>query len=149
MFSCSVLSNFLQPPWTAACQASPSFTISQSLLKFMSIQLVMLTISSLAIPFSFCLQSFPSSGSFPVSQLFTTGGQSIGASTSASILPRNIKGWFPLGLTCLISLKSNGLSRVFSSTTIQSISSSLLSLLYGPTLTSIHDYQKNHSFDNS
>ena len=138
---------FSATPWTAACQASPSFTISQSLLKFMSIQLVMLTISSLAIPFSFCLQSFPSSGSFPVSQLFTTGGQSIGASTSASILPRNIKGWFPLGLTCLISLKSNGLSRVFSSTTIQSISSSLLSLLYGPTLTSIHDYQKNHSFD--
>ena len=90
----------------------------------------MLTISSSAIPFSFCLQSFPSSESFPVSQLFTTGGQSIGASTSASILPRNIKGWFPLGLTCLISLQSKGLSRVFSSTTIQSISSSGLSFLY-------------------
>ena len=70
-------------------------------------------------PLSFCLQSFPASGSFPMSQLFTTGGQRIGASTSASILPVNIQGWFPLGLTGLIPLLSMGLSRVFSSTTIQ------------------------------
>ena len=80
---------FSATPWTAACQASPSFTISQSLLKFMSIQLVMLTISSLAIPFSFCLQSFPSSESFTMSQLFKLGGQNIGASASASVLPAN------------------------------------------------------------
>ena len=77
------------------------------------------TISSFVITFSSCLQSFPPSGSFPVSQLFASGGQSIGVSVSASVLPVNIKGWFPLGLTCLISLLSKGLSRVFSSTTVQ------------------------------
>ena len=66
-----------------------------------------------------CPQSFPVSGSFPVSRLFTSGGQSIGTSTSASVLPMNIQGWFPLGLTGLISLQSKGLSRVFFSTTVQ------------------------------
>ena len=71
------------------------------------------TISSVA-RFS-CLQSFPASGSFPVSQLFPSGGQSVGASASASVLPMNIQGWFPLGLTGLISLQSKGLWRVFSS----------------------------------
>ena len=76
-----------------------------------------LTISSSASPFSYCLQVFPASGSFPVSLLFASGGQSIGASTS--VLPMSIQGWFPLGLTGLISLQSNGLSRVLSSTTIQ------------------------------
>ena len=76
------------------------------------------TISSSAAPFSFCLQSFPASGYFPVNQLFTSGGQSIGASASESALPMNIQGWFPLGLTGLISLLSKGLSRVFSSTTV-------------------------------
>ena len=76
-----------------------------------------LTISSSATLFSFCLQSFPESGSFPMSQFFTSGGQSTGA--SASVLPMYIQGWFPLGLTGLISLLSKGLSRVFSSTTIQ------------------------------
>ena len=75
-------------------------------------------ISSSLVPFSSCLQSFPASGSFPVSQLFTSGGQSIGASASASVLPMNIQDWFPLGLTGLISLQSKGLSRVFSNTTI-------------------------------
>ena len=77
------------------------------------------TISSYAALFSSHLQSFPASGSFPVSQLFTSGDQSIGASASASVLPVNIQGWFPLGLTGWISLKSKGLSRVFSSTTVQ------------------------------
>ena len=76
------------------------------------------TIWSSAASFSSCLQSFPASGSFPVSQLFTSGGQSIGASASASVLPVNIQGWFPFGLTGWISLQSKGLSRVFSSTTI-------------------------------
>ena len=78
-----------------------------------------LTISSSVVPFSFCLQSFPAPGSFPVSWLFTSSGQSIGASPSASVLPKNIQGWFPLGLTGLTSLLSKGLSRAFSSTTIQ------------------------------
>ena len=70
-------------------------------------------------PFSSCLQYFPASGSFPMSQLFTSGGQSIGASALASVLPMNIQGWSPLGLTGLISLLSKGLSRVFSKTTVQ------------------------------
>ena len=105
------------------------------------------TISSSVIPFSSHLQSFPASGSFPVSRLFTSGGQSIGASASASVLPMNIQNWFPLWLTGLIFLQSKGLSRVFSSTTVQSICSSTLSLLYGPALTSIHDDWKNCSFD--
>ena len=77
------------------------------------------TISSSVIPFSSCLQSFPVSGAFPVSQLFASGGQSIGVSASASVLPMNIQDWFPLGWTGLISLQSKGLSRVFSNTTIQ------------------------------
>ena len=76
------------------------------------------TILSSVTPFSFCPQSFPASGSFPVSQLFASGGQSIGASASASVLPGNIQGWFPLGLTGLISLQSTGLSRVFSRATV-------------------------------
>ena len=78
-----------------------------------------LTISSSATLLCFCLQAFPASGSFPMSQLFASGGQSIGASTLASVLPMNIQDWFPLGLTVLISLLSKELSRVFSSTTIQ------------------------------
>ena len=78
-----------------------------------------LTISSAAILFSFCLQFFPASGPFPTSQLFPSGGQSIGASASASVLPMNIQNWFLLGLTGLIFLQSKGLSRVFSSTTVQ------------------------------
>ena len=74
-------------------------------------------ISSPVIPFFTCLQSFPASGSFPM--LFTSGGQSIGASASASVLPKNIQGWFPLGLIGLLSLLCKGLSRVFFSTTVQ------------------------------
>ena len=77
------------------------------------------TISSSVFPFSSCLQSFPESGSFPVSWLFKSGGQSIWASASAPVLPMNIQGWFPLGLTGLISLQSKGLSRVFSNNTVQ------------------------------
>ena len=98
-------------------------------------------------PFSSCLQSSPASGSLPVSRLFPSGGQSIGASASASILPMSFQGWFPLGLTGFISLQSKGLSRIFARTTIQSISSSGLSLLHGPTLPSVHDYWENHNFD--
>ena len=78
-----------------------------------------------------------------VSSSFTSGGQSIGASASASVLPINIQGWFLLGWTGLISLQSKGFSRVFSSTIVQKHQ---FSLLYGPTLTSVHDYWKNHSF---
>ena len=106
--------------WTTVCQASLSFTISQSLLKFMSIESVMpsnhLILSCPLSPSA--LKSFPASGSFLMSRLFTSDGQSIGASASASVLPVNIQGWFPLGLTSFILL-SKGLSRVISCATIQ------------------------------
>ena len=109
-------------PWTAAPQAPMSITLSRSLLRFMFIKSVILS-SHLILchhaPFSFCLQSFPASGSFPVSRLFTLGDQRIGASVSASVIPVNLQDWFPLGLTGLISLWSQGLSGVFSNTTIQ------------------------------
>ena len=104
--------------WTAAHQAPLPFTISWRLLRFMCIELVILSISSSAIPISSCPQSFPASGSFPMSQLFTSGGYRTRASASASVLPVNIQGWFLLGWTGLISLQSMGLSRAFSSTTV-------------------------------
>ena len=98
-----------------------------------------LTISFSAAFFSFCLQAFTMSGSFPMSWLFTLGGQSIGA--SASVLPVNVQDWFPLGWTGLISLWSKGLSLLSSpAPQFKSNNSSGPSLLYGPTLTSIHDY---------
>ena len=103
------------------------------------------TIFSSVIPFS-CFESFPASGSFPISWLFVSNGQNIRASTSALVLPMNIQDWFPLGLTGLISLESKLLSRVFPSTTIQK-HQFFGAQPYVPTLTSIHDYWKNHSFD--
>ena len=118
-FSHSVMSNFLWPhglqyarlpcpsPTPGAC--SNSCPLSQWCHP---------TISSSVVHFS-CLQSFPVSGSFPMSWLFASGDQSIGASASASVLPMNIQGWFPLGLTILISLQSKRCSRVFSSTTVR------------------------------
>ena len=110
----------LATPQTAARQASLSFTISQSLLKLMSIQSVMpSTHLILCHPFSSCPYSFPQSESFPMSCLFKSGGQSIGASASAPVLPMHIQGWFPLGLTGLISLQTKRLSGVFSSTKIR------------------------------
>ena len=109
-----------ETPWTAALQASLSFTISWSLLRFMSIELVMLSNHLiLCRPLHFCLQSFLASGSFPVSQLFASGGQSIRASASASVLLMNVQSWFPLGLTDLISLLSKKFSRIFLSSTIR------------------------------
>ena len=131
-------------PWAIAHQFPLSPSISQSLIKFMSIDSIML--SNLLIlchpPFAFSLsqhqvlfQSVPSSHQ---------GVQSI--AVSASVLPMNIQGWSPLGLTGLI-LKSKGLSRVFSNTTVQKHHFSVVSLLYGPPLTSIHDYWKNYSLD--
>jgi len=119
LFSCSVLSESLWPherqharlpcPSLSPRVCSNSCPLSQWCHP---------TSSSSVAPFSSCLQSFPASGSTPMSQLFALGGQSIGASDSASVLLMNIQGWFPLGLTGLISLPSKGLSRVFSSTTV-------------------------------
>ena len=118
LFSCSVMSNFSQPhglqharlpcppsspractcPWSQWCHP---------------------TVSSSVVPFSSCLLSFPASESFLMSYPFTSGSQSVGASASAPVLLMNIQGWFPLGLTGWLSLQSKGLSRVFSSTTVQ------------------------------
>ena len=105
------------------------------------------TISSSLVPFSSCLQSFPAPGSFPMSRFIASGGQSIGVSSSASVLPMNIQDWFPLGWTGWISLQFKGPSRIFSSTTVKSLNFSVLSSLSSPTLTSIHDHWKNHSLD--
>ena len=107
-------------PWTAAHQASLSITNSQSLLILMSIESVMpsnhlILCCPLFLPHS----SFLASGSFPMSQFFASGGQSIGVSASASVLPMNTQDWFPLGWTGLISSQTKGLSRVFSNTTVQ------------------------------
>ena len=98
------------------------------------------TTSSSVVTYSSHLQSFPELGSLQMSQFYTSGGQIIGVSASASVLPMNTQDWFPLGWTDWISLQSKGLTRVFSNTTVQSINSLVLSFLYSPTLTSIHDY---------
>ena len=110
------------PSWTAARLASLSITNSWSLLKLMSIESVMPTVGDadpLSSPSPPTLNLSQPSGSFPMSQFFALGGQSFGVSASASVLPMNIQDWFPLGLTGFISLQSKGLSRVFSSTTVQ------------------------------
>ena len=105
-------------PWTTAHQASCSLPTPRVYPNSCSLsQWCHPTISSSVIPFSSCPQSFPASGSFPMSQLFASVGQSIAA--SASVLPMNIQDWFPLGWTGWISLQSKGLSRVFSNTTVQ------------------------------
>ena len=140
-------------PWTAARQASypspsPGVCSNSCPLSPWCHPII----SSSVIPFSSCLKSFPASESFPISQFFTSGGQSTGASASPSVLPMNFQDWLPLGWTGLISLLSMGFSRVFSNTTVQkhqffSTQPSALSFLYDPTLTSIHDHWKNHSFD--
>ena len=133
-------------PWTAACWASLSITNSQSLAKLMSMESVMPSNHFiLCRPLLLLPSVFPSIRSFLMSWLFTSGGQSIKA--SASVLLMNNQDWFPLGLTGLISLQSKGISRVFSNTRFKSINSSVLSFLYGPNLSSIHDSWENHSLD--
>ena len=103
-------------------------------------------ILSSVIPFSSCLQSFPASGSFQMSQFSASGDQSIGVSASASALPINIQGWFSLGLTDLISLQSKDSQKSSLAPQFDSINFLVLSLLYSPTLRSVHDYWKNHNF---
>ena len=117
LFSCYVMSNSLQPHGLQntrlPCPSlSPRVSSNSSPLSWWCY----VTISSSASPYSFCLQSFPASKSFPMSQLFASGGQSTGASASASVLPMNIQYWYPLELTGLFPLHSKGFSRVFSST---------------------------------
>ena len=106
-----------------------------------------LTISSSVIPFCFCLKSFPASESFPVSQLFPLGGQSIRASASASVLPVNIQVWFPLGWLGGSPCSPRDSQESCPTPQFKTINSSLITILYGPTVTSIHDNWKNHSFD--
>ena len=119
-FSCSVVSNSLrphEPQHTRPPCPSPAPGVHPnpcSLSRWCHP-----TISSSVVPFSSLLQSFPAPGSFPMSQLFTSGGQSIGVSASASVLPMKTQDWSPLGWTGWISLQSKGLSRVFSNTTVQ------------------------------
>ena len=105
------------------------------------------TISSSVIPFFSHLQSFPASGSFPMSQFYASGGQSTGVSASASVLPMNIQSWFPLGWTGWISLLFKKCQESSPTPQFKSINSLALSFLYSLTLTSMHDYRKNHSFD--
>ena len=104
-------------------------------------------ISFSVTPFSSCPQSFPALGSFPMSWLFASGSQTIGASASASVFPMNIQDWFPLRLIGLISCSPRDSQESSPTPQFKSISSLALSLLYGPTLTSIHDCWKNQSFN--
>ena len=104
-------------------------------------------VSSSVIPFSSCLQSFPASGSFPISQLFAWGGQSTGVSASKSVLPMNTQDWSSLGWTGWISLQSRDAKESPPTPQFKSINSSMLSFLHSLTLTSIHDHWKNHSLD--
>ena len=144
-FSHSVVSNSAKP-WTAACQASLSITNSWSLLKLMAIESVKPSNHLILCISFFCLQSFPASGSFPMSQFFVSGGQSIGVSALPSVLPMNIQDWFLLGLTDLISLQSKGFSRVFN-TIVQKHQFFGAQLSLWSNSMFIHDYWKNHSFD--
>ena len=119
-FSCSVMSDTLRPhglqqAWPPCPSPTPeAYSNSCPLSRWCHP-----TTSSSVLPFSSCLQSCPASGSFQMSQFFTSGGQSIGLSASASVFPTNIQDWFPLGLTGLTSMLSKGLSRVFCNTTVQ------------------------------
>ena len=131
-------------PWTAAHRASLAITNYQTLLKFMYIESVMPSNHLILFcPFSSCLQSFPVQ-SFPMSQFFASAGQRIGVSASASVFPMNIQDWFSLGLTGCSPRDSQESSSAPQSESINSLASSLL---YGPTLMSVHDYWKNYSFD--
>ena len=119
-FSRSVVSNSLQPHGLRHARLPcPSPTPGAYSNSCLLCQWYHPTISSSVVPFSSCLQSFPASGSFPMSQLIASGGQTIGVAASPSALSMNIQDWLPLGLTGWISLQSKGLSRVFSNTTAQ------------------------------
>ena len=147
-FSCSVVSDSLRPhesQHTRPPCPSPTPSIYSNLCA--SSQWCHPAISYSFIPFSSWPQSFPASGSFPMSQPFTSGGQSTGVSASAAALPINTQDWSPLGWTGWIPLQSKGLSRVFSSTTVQKHQFFALSFLQSPTLTSILDHWKNDSLD--
>ena len=141
--------------WTSLKSKGFSSTFSNTTVQkhqFFSVQLSALvipnsTISSSVVHFSLCPQSFSASGSFQVSQLFASGGQSIRVSASASVLPMNTQDWSPLGWTGWISLHPRDSQESSPIPQFKSINSSAFSFLYSPTLTSIHDNWKNHSLD--
>ena len=147
-FSCSVMSNSLRPHESQ--HATPPCPSPTPRIHSNSCPLSCwchTTISSSVIPFFSCLQSFPASESFPMSQFFVSGGQSIGVSTSASVFPVNIQGWFPLGLTVGSPCSPRDSQESSPIPQFKSINSSGISFLHSPTLTSIHDHRKNRSFD--
>ena len=146
-FSCSVMSDSLRPHESQhARPACPSPSPGVHTDSCPSSLWCHPAISSSVVPFSSCPQSLPASESFPVSQLFAWGGQSIGVSALASVLPMNIQDWSPLGLVgCPHSPRDSQESSP--TPQFKSINSLAFSFLYGPTLTSIHDYWENHSFD--
>ena len=144
-FSYSVVSNSSQPHGLQhARPPCPSPTAGAYSNSYPSSRWCHPTNSSSIIAFSFCLQSFPTSGSFPMSQFFTSGGRSIGVSASTSVLSTNTQNWFPLGWTGCSPRDSQKSSPT---PQFKSINSSALSFLYSPTFTSIHDYWENHSLD--
>ena len=149
LFSCSVVSDSL---WLHGLQHArlpcSSLSISQSLLKLMPIVSMMLC-NHLIIchPFFSCPQSFPASGSFLVSWLFASGGQSNGASALASVLPVKYSGFISFRIDWFVLLAVQGTQESSPAAQFENISSSVLSLLYGPSLASVHGYWKNHNFD--
>ena len=150
-FSCCSVTKSCRTRCDSMDCSTPGFLVLHYLLEFAQTHVhwfsdVIQPSHRLLPPFSSCPQSFPASGSFPMNRLFTSGGQRIGASASASVLPMNIQGWFPLGLTDLISLLSKGLSRVFSGTTVQKHQFFCTAPSSRSNSTSIRDYWKNHSF---
>ena len=133
----------IETPWTAAHKASLSITNFWSSWKLISIKLVMPSNHLiLYCPLSFCLQSFPASGSFLVNQFFSSDGQSIGASASASVLPVNFQGWFPLGRLVWSPCYPRDSQESSPAPQFESINFLTLSLFYEPILTSVHDYWK-------
>ena len=146
-FSCSVISDSLRPHGLQ--HARPPCTSSTPRVHANSCPLSQWyhpTISSSVVPF-FCPQSFPASGYFPMSQFFTSGGQSIEVSASTSVLPMNTQDWSPLGWTGWISSQSKGFSRGFSNTTVQNHQFFGAQLSLQSNLASVHDHWKNHSLD--
>ena len=134
-------------PWTAACQVSLSFTIPGVCSDLCSLSWwCRSTISPSIAPFSSRLQSFLASESFPMLWLFASGGQSIGASVLASVFPVNIHGWFLLGLLVWYPCCPGDSLESYPTRQFERISSLMLSLVYGPTFTSVHGYWKNHIF---
>ena len=147
-FSCSVVSDSLRPYESQharpPCPSPISGVHSDSRP---SSRWCRPAISSSVVPFSSCPQSLPTSGSFPMSQLFAWGGQSIGVSALASVFPKNTQDWSPLGWTGCTPCSPRDFQESSSTPQFKSTNSLAFSFLYSPTLTSIHDYWKNYTFD--